>query len=62
MYLTEIFRFINIYLVIACISVFCVSCCSVAKWCPILCDPMDCSMPVLLVFHCLLEFAQIHVH
>ena len=24
--------------------------------------PMDCSMPGLLVPHCLLEFAQVHVH
>ena len=36
-------------------------CCSVPK-CQILCDPMDCSMPSLPVFHCLLEFAQIQVH
>ena len=27
-----------------------------------LCDPMDCSMPGFPVLHCLLEFAQIHVH
>ena len=27
-----------------------------------LCDPMDCSTPGSSVFHCLLEFAQIHVH
>ena len=33
--------------------------CSVRKGYPTLCDPMDCSTPVL---HCLLEFAQIHVH
>ena len=26
------------------------------------CDPMDCSMPGSSVFHCLPEFAQIHVH
>ena len=25
-------------------------------------DPMDCSTPGLLVPHCLLEFAQVHVH
>ena len=35
-------------------------CCSVAKWCPTLCDPMDCSTPGSSVLHCLLEFAQIH--
>ena len=38
------------------------SCCSVARLCPTLCDPMDCSMPVFPVFHCLLEFAQTLVH
>ena len=27
-----------------------------------LCDPMDCSMPGFPVLHCLLEFAQTHVH
>ena len=37
-------------------------CCSVAKSCPTLCDPMNCSMPGSSVFYCLLEFAQIHVH
>ena len=37
-------------------------CCLVAKSCPTLCDPMDCSMPSSSVLHCLLEFAQIHVH
>ena len=39
-------------------------CCyrSVAKLCPTVCDPMDCSMPGSSVLHCLPEFAQIHVH
>ena len=37
-------------------------CCLVAKSCPILCDPMDCSMPGFPVLHYLLEFAQTHVH
>ena len=30
--------------------------------CPTLCDPMDCSMPVLPVHHQLREFTQNHVH
>ena len=30
--------------------------------CPILCDPMDCSMPGFPVHHHLPEFAQTHVH
>ena len=36
--------------------------CSVAKLCPTLCHPMDCSTPGFPVLHCLLEFAQTHVH
>ena len=35
---------------------------SVAQSCPTLWDPMDCSMPGLLVHHQLLEFTQTHVH
>ena len=34
----------------------------VAKWCPTLCNPMQCSTPGSSVLHYLLEFAQIHVH
>ena len=37
-------------------------CCSVAKSCPTLCDPMYCSTPGFPVPHYLQEFAQIHVH
>ena len=36
--------------------------CSVTKSCPTPCDPRDCSMPGLSVFHYLPEFAQVHVH
>ena len=36
-------------------------CCSVAKSCPILCNPVDYSMPGLPVLHYLPEFAQAHV-
>src|SRR5574342_437270 len=35
---------------------------SVARSCPTLCDPMDCSMPGLPVHHQLPELAQTHVH
>ncbi|XDA78521.1 hypothetical protein R6Z07F_008614 [Ovis aries] len=38
------------------------SCCSVAESCLTLCDPMDCSTPGIPALHCLLEFAQTHVH
>ena len=34
-------------------------CCSVAKSCPTLCDPMDCSRPGFPVLHHLLEFVQL---
>ena len=37
-------------------------CCSVAKSCPTLCDPMSCSKPGFPVLHYLLEFSQIHVY
>ena len=40
----------------------CCCCCWIAKLCPILSNPMDCSMPGSLVLHYLLEFAWIHVH
>ena len=36
--------------------------CSVAKSCPTLCDPMDCSAQGVPVLHYLLEFAQTQVH
>ena len=39
-----------------------VCCCSVAKSCPTLCDPMDCSTPGFPGLHHLPEFAQTHVH
>ena len=42
-------------------SCFC-CCCSVAKSCLTLCDPMDCSKLGSSVLHCLPEFTQIHVH
>ena len=35
---------------------------SVTQSCPILCDPMNCSMPGLPVHHQLREFTQTHVH
>ena len=37
-------------------------CCLVAKLCPTICNPMDCSMPGFPVLHCLLELVQTHVH
>ena len=37
-------------------------CCSVTQACPTLCNPMDCSTPVLSVPHHLPRFAQVHVH
>ena len=35
---------------------------SVTQLCPTLCNPVDCSMPGLLVHHQLQEFIQTHVH
>ena len=37
-------------------------CCSVAKSCPILCDPMNCSMPGFPVLQHFPQFAQAHAH
>ena len=37
------------------------SCCSVSQLCLILCNPMDCSIPVFPVLHHIPEFAQTHV-
>ena len=37
-------------------------CCSFAKWCPTLCNPMNYSTAGFSVLLCLSEFAQIHVH
>ena len=37
-------------------------CCLVAKSCPTLCNPMDCSTPGLPAHHQLLEFTQTRVH
>ena len=37
-------------------------CCSVAKSCLSLCDPMDCSIPASSVLYYLLQFAQIYIH
>ena len=37
-------------------------CCSVARSCPTLCDPMECTTPGSPVLHCLPEIPQIHGH
>ena len=37
-------------------------CCSVAQLCLTLCNPMDYNTPGFPVFHCLLVFAQTHIH
>ena len=37
-------------------------CCSVAQWCPTLCNPMDCSTPGFPALHHLPELTQTHVH
>ena len=40
----------------------CCCCCLVLKPSPTLCYPMDCSTLGFPVLHCLLEFAETHVH
>ena len=39
-----------------------ITCCSVAQWCLILCDPMNCSTPDFPVLHHLPRSAQTRVH
>ena len=45
-----------------CIHMYIYCCCSVAKLCPTLCDPVDCCTPGFPVLNYLPELAQIHVH
>ena len=44
------------------VNIITLCCCSVAKSCVTLCDPMNCNMAVFHVLHYLPEFAQVHVH
>ena len=53
--------FLNIMFSIMTKCCFC-CCCSVAKSCLTLCDPMDRSTPGFPVLHYFLEFAQTHIH
>ena len=39
-----------------------ICCCSLAQLCPTLCDTKDCITWGFPVLHCLLEFAEVHVH
>ena len=52
---------VTVHRLTKCVSV-CVCISSVAQSCPTLCNPMDCSMPGLPVYHQLLELTQTHVH
>ena len=40
----------------------CICCCSIAQSCPILCNPINFSMPGFPILYHLPEFAQTHVH
>ena len=57
-----LFLLLCLYHTVSVLVVLCCCCYPVAKLCPIFCDPMNCSMPAFPVFHCLSEFAQMHVH
>ena len=52
----------NCFVVILSYNIFTICCCSVSQSCPILCDPMDCTILGFPVIHCLPEFAHTHVH
>ena len=56
--LRDMFANILVQFSVSALHFFC--CCLVVKSCLILHDPMDRSMPGPPVFHCLLEFSQIH--
>ena len=53
---------LNVYSPVFKYRIICRCCCSVAKSCLSLYNPMDCSMPISSVLHYLPKFAQIHVH
>ena len=55
------FILLALYIII-CLSFLCAQFSSVAQSCLILCDPIDCSMPVLPVHHQLPESTQTHVN
>ena len=43
-------------------TLYVVVCCLIAKSCPTLCHPMDCSLPGFTILPYLLELTQTHVH
>ena len=54
---------INCYgFIIMCFNMIQYCSCSVSRLCQTLLDPMNCSTPGFPALHCLLEFAQTHVH
>ena len=62
---TFISFYLSYFVFSLCVSVspfYSLCCCSVKKSCPTLCYPSDCRIPGFPVLHCLLEFAQTHVH
>ena len=55
-----LFNFLILFQFLIFGSFFC--CCSVAKLCPTLCDPIDCNTPGFPVLHHFLEFVQTLVY
>ena len=54
--------YVLFFLMFTRVYVFSPCCCSVAKSCPTLCDPIDHSMPGFPILHYLLEFLKTRVH
>ena len=58
--------FVHVYIIClyCCLFIYClyIVVCSVTKFCPIVCNAMNCRMPGLAVLQYLPEFAQTHVH
>ena len=62
-----VYMYTGIVYICVCVCVYkhlcvCEYCCSFAKLCLTLCNPIEYSMPGFPVLHYLLEFAQTHVH
>ena len=51
-------RLTMFYSLIIVLFIYCLSCCSVVKLCPTLCNPMNCNTPGFFVLRYLPEFAQ----
>ena len=63
---TQCYTFFFLFLMVHCLGMFiacvCILSTNSVQSCLTFCDPMDCSMPRLPVYHRLLVFTQTHAH